>query len=159
MSTRLEQIDGGNWKDFLQAPVAVLMLGKSDCQACQGWTEELQQFLADDTEWKHVRFGKMLLDKGGLFEFKRATPWLAGLDTLTRSTAAARSGSRSPAAASSDSCPGSGASASPIPSQTLRSLRSGRKAARHFPDRGLDEIRSGALLDGFLRRRPPDDTA
>ena len=82
MSARLEQIDGGNWKDFLQAPVAVLMLGKSDCEACRGWTEELEQFLAGDTEWKHVRFGKMVLDKGGLFEFKRATPWLATLDTL-----------------------------------------------------------------------------
>ena len=82
MTTRLEQIDGGNWKEFLQAPVAVLMLGKSDCGACQGWTAELEQFLAGDTEWKNVRFGKMILDKGGLFEFKRASPWLAGLDTL-----------------------------------------------------------------------------
>ena len=82
MSTRLEQIDGGNWKDFLQAPVAVLMLGKSDCAACQGWTEELEQFLAGDAEWTDVRFGKMILDKGGLFEFKKASPWLAELDTL-----------------------------------------------------------------------------
>ena len=80
--SRLEHIDGRNWEDLLRAPVAVLMLGKSDCHACQGWTEELNQFLAEDTEWKHVRFGKMLLDKGGLFEFKRATPWLASLDTL-----------------------------------------------------------------------------
>jgi hypothetical protein len=82
MTPRLEQIDGGNWKDFLQAPVAVLMLGKSDCAACQGWTEELEQFLAGDTEWTDVRFGKMILDKGGLFEFKKASPWLAELDTL-----------------------------------------------------------------------------
>ena len=82
MTKRLEQIDGGNWRDFLQAPVAVLMLGKSDCAACKAWTEELEQFLEADTEWKDVRFGKMILDKGGLFEFKRATPWLAGLDTL-----------------------------------------------------------------------------
>ena len=82
MTTRLEQIDGGNWKDFLQAPVAVLMLGKSDCAACQGWTQELEQFLAGDTEWTDVRFGKMILDKGGLGSFKRANPWLADVDVL-----------------------------------------------------------------------------
>jgi len=82
MTKRLEQIDGGNWRDFLQAPVAVLMLGKSDCAACQAWTEELEQFLVNDTEWSDVRFGKMLLDKGGLFEFKKVSPWLAELDTL-----------------------------------------------------------------------------
>jgi hypothetical protein len=82
MSDRLEQIDGGNWRDFLQAPVAVLLLGKSDCEACKGWTAELEQFLAGDREWRDVRFGKMLLDKGGLFEFKRASPWLAHVDQL-----------------------------------------------------------------------------
>ena len=82
MSTRLEQIDGGNWKDFLQAPVAVLMLGKSDCAACAAWTEELTAFLAGDTEFPTVRFGKMLLDKGGLVSFKRAHPWIAELDVL-----------------------------------------------------------------------------
>ena len=79
---RLESVDGASWEAFLASPWSVLMLGKSDCGACQGWTAELEQFLAGDTEWKKVRFGKMILDKGGLFEFKRASPWLAGLDTL-----------------------------------------------------------------------------
>lgn len=82
MSGRLEQIDGGNWREFLQAPVAVLMLGKSDCEACAAWSAELEQFLASDTEWTDVRFGKMLLDKGGLYEFKKANPWLAEVDQL-----------------------------------------------------------------------------
>jgi len=80
--SRLEHIDGANWEDFLRAPVAVLMLGKSDCAACAAWTEELEQFLATDTEWPHVRFGKLLLDKGGLIAFKRAHPWIAELDVL-----------------------------------------------------------------------------
>jgi hypothetical protein len=80
--SRLEQIDGRNWEDFLQAPVAVLMLGKSDCEACAGWTRELEGFLASDSEFPHVRFGKMLLDKGGLIAFKRAHPWIAELDVL-----------------------------------------------------------------------------
>ncbi|HEY2386585.1 MAG TPA: hypothetical protein VGK30_06460 [Candidatus Binatia bacterium] len=81
MST-LEQIDGRNWEEFLQAPVAVLMLGKSDCPACGAWTDELSAFLASDGEFAHVRFGKILLDKGGLIGFKRAHPWIAELDVL-----------------------------------------------------------------------------
>lgn len=79
---RLEHIDGRTWEDFLAAPVAVLMLGKSDCEACAGWTEELTRFLESDTEFPHVRFGKMLLDKGGLISFKRAHPWIAEVDVL-----------------------------------------------------------------------------
>ena len=80
--SRLEAVDGGNWRDFIASPVAVLMIGKSDCGACATWTEELEQFLATDGEWSHVRFGKMLVDKGGLIEFKRASPWLAEVDEL-----------------------------------------------------------------------------
>ena len=30
----LESIDRKSWEEFLEAPVAVLMLGKNDCQAC-----------------------------------------------------------------------------------------------------------------------------
>ena len=78
----LEAIDAGNWEEFLRAPVAVLMLGKSDCPACAAWTDELTLFLATDSEWSNVRFGKMLLDKGGLVAFKRAHPWIAELDVL-----------------------------------------------------------------------------
>jgi hypothetical protein len=79
---RLERIDGENWRDFVAAPVAVLMLGKSDCPACAAWTEELEAFLAEDGEWSTVRFGKMLLDEGRLVDFKRANLWLADLDVL-----------------------------------------------------------------------------
>ncbi len=81
MST-LEQIDGRSWEEFLQAPVAVLMLGKSDCPACGAWTDELTTFLATDREFPSVRFGKILLDRGGLIDFKRAHPWIAQLDVL-----------------------------------------------------------------------------
>ena len=80
--SRLEHIDGRNWEEFLRAPVAVLMLGKSDCDACAAWTEELIRFLESDTEFPTVRFGKILLDQGGLIGFKRAHPWIAELDVL-----------------------------------------------------------------------------
>jgi hypothetical protein len=82
MSERLEAIDGSTWEAFVAAPAAVLMLGKSDCEACAAWTEELRALLASDERWRHVRFGKLLLDKPGLVSFKRANPWLAEVDQL-----------------------------------------------------------------------------
>jgi hypothetical protein len=80
---RLEAIDGTNWEVFLGASWAVLMLGKSDCEHCHEYTEELHSYLADHAAAPaHVRFGKMLLDRGGLATFKRANPWLAEVDVL-----------------------------------------------------------------------------
>ena len=79
---RLENVDRTNWRDFVGAPLSVLMLGKSDCPACAEWTQQLEQFLDGDEEFQDVRFGKMVLDKGGLFEFKRENPWIAELDVL-----------------------------------------------------------------------------
>jgi hypothetical protein len=79
---RLELIDGATWEGFLTAAWSVLMLGKSDCEHCAEYTEELQGFLAGDTVYTDVRFGKILLDRGGLVGFKRANPWLADLDVL-----------------------------------------------------------------------------
>ena len=82
MARTLETVDGGNWREFVASPLAVLMIGKSDCPACGEWTEELNGFLGSDTKWTNVRFGKVLLDKGGLIDFKRANPWLADVEEL-----------------------------------------------------------------------------
>ena len=79
---RLEAIDGTNWETFLAAPSAVLMLGKTDCEHCIEFTAELKAFLDNDQDYADVRFGKVLLDKGGLATFKRANPWLAEVDVL-----------------------------------------------------------------------------
>ena len=80
--SRLEMIDGENWEEFVKSPFAVLILSKTDCAACNSWTEELQTFLASDEDFKEVRFGKMLLDQRGLTGFKRVSPWLADVDVL-----------------------------------------------------------------------------
>jgi len=82
MSERLETIDGQSWEAFVAAPVAVLMLGKSDCAACSAWTAELSEWLKGDESFGQVRFGKLLLDTPGLISFKRANPWIADVDTL-----------------------------------------------------------------------------
>lgn len=80
--SRLEVIGRETWREFLAAPAAVLMLGKSNCEACGKWTEELTAFLDSDEAWKHVRFGKLELDKGGMAEFKKENTWIADLDDL-----------------------------------------------------------------------------
>jgi hypothetical protein len=82
MSERLEAVDGENWEEFVSAPFAVLMLGKTDCNACKDWTEELTGLLADASRWSGVRFGKMLIDTRGLIGFKKANPWLAEVTDL-----------------------------------------------------------------------------
>jgi hypothetical protein len=79
---RLETLDGTTWEGFLAAPWSVLMLGKSDCDHCAEYTQELHAFLAADRTYADVRFGKILLDRGGLVSFKRANPWIADIDVL-----------------------------------------------------------------------------
>lgn len=80
---KLEMIDASNWQDFVNAPVSMLMLGKSDCAACNEWTTELTAYLESvDDALGEVRFGKMLLDQRGLTEFKKANPWLRDVDVL-----------------------------------------------------------------------------
>ena len=80
--SRLEILDGDTLPGFLDASPSVLMLAKSDCDACQQWTEQLEEFLSEDTEWAHVRFGKLKLDQRGLADFKKQNPWLADLHDL-----------------------------------------------------------------------------
>ena len=82
MSSRLELLGRETWHEFLSSPAAVLVLGKSDCDACAAWTQEVKAFLADDTEWTNVRFGKIELDLGGLAAFKKENSWLAEIKDL-----------------------------------------------------------------------------
>lgn len=81
----IEVIDGTNWKSFVSGDgVVFLMLGKSDCGACNAWTDELKGFLAEDARFQgKVRFGKMLLDQRGLTDFKREHgEWLKDVHDL-----------------------------------------------------------------------------
>lgn len=80
--SRLQILDRDSWRDFLAAPTAVLMLGKTDCPACLAWTDELTAFLAEDQRWVEVRFGKLELDRPGLGAFKKENPWLSELHDL-----------------------------------------------------------------------------
>jgi len=101
--SRLETLDRNSWRDFVAAPTAVLMLGKTDCQACAAWTAELSSFLESDAEFADVRFGKIFLDQGGLADFSARTPGSpASTCCRTTSSTSAGNGRRSsPAVASS----------------------------------------------------------
>ncbi len=79
---RLETINGTNWREFLAAPRAVLILAKTTCAACAAWSEELTSFLEGDPRFADVRFGTMYLDRPGLIDFKRGNPWLAEVEDL-----------------------------------------------------------------------------
>ncbi len=78
---RLERITGENWREFISAPMAVLLLGRKGCPACAEWTEELTHYL-EEGEFPEVRFGKMELDGKGLMDFKRENLWLASVGGL-----------------------------------------------------------------------------
>jgi hypothetical protein len=73
----IETIDGSNWQEFVASEAAVLMLASSTCPACAAWTEELEDYLeAHPGAFPRVRFGKILLDRPDLAEFRRANLWL-----------------------------------------------------------------------------------
>jgi hypothetical protein len=82
MTERLEQIDGSNWEDFLDGELTVLVLARTDCDACDESPEQLQEFLAEDEEWQDADFGKMFIDKPGLASFKKESPWLKDVRNL-----------------------------------------------------------------------------
>lgn len=77
-----EEVGRDNWEEFLAAPKAVLMLGKTDCKACNAFSDELESFVDENEGWEEVRIGKMYLDKPGLLKFKKASPWLADVRDL-----------------------------------------------------------------------------
>lgn len=81
----LEILDGESWESFLASDTAILMIGKTDCAACNAWTEELTAFLGteDAARFEGMRFGKILLDTRGLASFKRAHgEWLKDVTNL-----------------------------------------------------------------------------
>lgn len=80
--TEIESLDHATWEEFLQLPVAVLILGKNGCQACTDWTEILNTWITSEAAPVNVRFGKILLDAPGMSRFKLAQPWVSFVDIL-----------------------------------------------------------------------------
>ena len=80
MLVRIEQLDPGTWKSFLNAPISLLVLGKTGCEPCKIWTG----MLADHTDelTNEIRVGMLLLDASGLGHFKMENPWVSLVDVL-----------------------------------------------------------------------------
>ena len=67
----------------LAEPRTVLVLTKTDCDACRTWSEELEAWLATEPpEAVGVRFAKLVLNQPGLGAFKKRSPWLREVDVL-----------------------------------------------------------------------------
>jgi hypothetical protein len=76
----LEEINDSNWVDFVNAETAVLLLTLTDCPHCRQWVDDLNDFLEKDSEWNHVRFGKIVLDGEDVDDFKHSNEWLDLID-------------------------------------------------------------------------------
>ena len=72
----LKTVDDGNWRQFVNAPAAVLTLSISTCPACAEWQEQLDGWIARDRRRIGIRFGKVVLDSTATAEFKRDNEWL-----------------------------------------------------------------------------------
>ena len=75
----VELLTKDNWQDFLKEPIAVLMLGKTTCEACKEWTADLKEW-SDSPEG--IRFGKINLDEPGWGRFKLQEKWVSEVDVL-----------------------------------------------------------------------------
>ncbi len=80
--SRIEQLDPTTLEDFLAADASVLILAKTTCENCSRWSEELGAACCDAGFFPGVRFGKLYLDTPGLIAFKKANPWIAGVEDL-----------------------------------------------------------------------------
>ncbi len=80
--SQLEEPTPDNWQDFSNADIAVMVLGKTDCPACNEWSAELTQALSNNTFADNIRFGKLIINQKGLLNFKKANPWLAEVEQL-----------------------------------------------------------------------------
>lgn len=74
----MESLDQSNWEEFLSSPISVLILSKTDCQSCDAWFLELDNYALP----LNVRLGKLMLDSPGLGRFKLANDWVANIDIL-----------------------------------------------------------------------------
>lgn len=75
----VELLTKDNWQDFLKEPKAVLMLGKTTCEACKEWAADLKEW-SDSPEG--IRFGKINLDEPGWGRFKLQEKWVSEVDVL-----------------------------------------------------------------------------
>lgn len=78
----LEILDADVFAGFSENPSRILILSKSDCQACKQWQEELETALAAGDLAISLPIGKLNLDQRGLGDFKKENEWLKEITDL-----------------------------------------------------------------------------
>jgi len=78
----LEELDENTWQDFLNSPICVLLLSKSDCPSCLQLSKELTDWQTMEPVHAKIRFGKIMLDSSGMGRFKIAQPWISNIDIM-----------------------------------------------------------------------------
>lgn len=79
---QIEDLRPNTWKNFLDAPTALLVLGKGDCEPCTAWNSILNNQLNQITLLHGVCVGKILLDAPGFGQFKLDHTWVSNVDVL-----------------------------------------------------------------------------
>ncbi|MEM9944123.1 MAG: hypothetical protein AAF939_21385 [Planctomycetota bacterium] len=75
------KLDHENLDEFLKQKSFVLILGKSDCDACNQWETDLNDAFANE-DLGDLPVGKLNLDQRKLGNFKRENPWLQEVNDL-----------------------------------------------------------------------------
>lgn len=77
----LQILDSENIDDFLAQDNFVLILGKSDCVACNAWQSEIESSISENS-FPEIAIAKLNLDQRGLGDFKRGNEWLKDIQDL-----------------------------------------------------------------------------
>ena len=78
----IERLTPHTWKNFLDAPTVLLVLGKEDCEPCTAWTQTLTIDHNQSVAAHEIRIGYIPLDAPGFAQFKIDHPWDSLVDVL-----------------------------------------------------------------------------
>ncbi len=77
----IREVNDQNLAEVVEAERGILILTKSTCGACAIYQAQIEERL-ERGELDGLPIGKLVLDRGGAANFKRANPWLAGVAHL-----------------------------------------------------------------------------
>ena len=77
----IREVNDQNLAEVMAAERGILIVTKSTCGACAIYQAQIEERL-ERGELDGLPIGKLVLDRGGSANFKRANPWLAGVAHL-----------------------------------------------------------------------------
>ncbi len=79
---QVQSLEPASLDSFLAQPDCLLILSKSDCDACKRWQAELDEWASTDGNEFPLPVGKLDLDQRGLGDFKRNHSWIQEVTVL-----------------------------------------------------------------------------